>query len=444
MARWLQRSVQTVLACALCWGGAVWYWRSTNRMPATGDLALYLLVLPAGLLLAVWLGRRIVARATAAPAPVAASTAPEVTAAPPLPAVAPLAILDAALRLPHADSAEELASVLADARARPALDPELVDNNGFPAMTARAGTAVDHALQAAFLDWAREHGLHDTDPRDAEWRALTMATGVVADLAGPATAWIADDGTAPMLRLIPLLPTDWPVPLQLATAQWLLHTAVQSGWPAAHASVTGSTEGVPALLQRLAIAPSDTLTLLVACDSRLAQAHVDAWADNGTLFTAAAPQGLIPGEGAAGLLLAAPSPGHTLLHAVATDRRTQSADLSKRADATLLTALVTQVLERSRTDAASVALVVADSSQRVSRVLEVSGAIGSAVPHLDAGDDVLSTGAASGACGAVPLIAALALAHQQAKARGVPVLCLANDDPHDRCAALIGPAAVAS
>lgn len=454
MRRWLGRSALVALVFALCWGGAVWYWRATNRMPAAGDLALYLLVLPMALLLAIWIGRRLIAAAPAAAASSDPANAGD-AAPPPLPATAPLAIVDAALRLPHADSAAELADAFAAARTRPALDPELVDNNGYPVMTARAASAVDNALKAAFLAWLAEHGHTDIAPSPAQWRALTMAAGVVADLAGPAAGdWIAADDAVPLLRLVALLPPDWPAPLRLAAAQWLGHTAAQAGWPAAHISAAPDITvdgGAPALLQRIGALPADgpVLTLLVACASYLAQASVDAWADSDTLFTASTPHGLIPGEGAAALLLTDPlhasrHGAHTLLHAAMPERRAQSADATKRVDASLLARLAEQAMTSSLAAPASVGLVVADSGPRVNRVLEVAAVLDAAVPHLDAGDDVFAIGAASGACGAVPFIAALALAHQQAGARNAPVLCLANDDPHYRCAALIGPAAIAS
>jgi hypothetical protein len=448
MRRWLGRGALVALVFALCWGGAVWYWRATNRMPAAGDLALYLLILPVGLLLAVWLGRRLVAVAAAAPVAAAEAAAPDLT---PPPAQPPLVILDAALRLPHADNAGKLAAALADASARPALDARFVDNNGYPVMTARADSAQDPSVQAACHRWLNEQGMGAVAPDTAQWRALILATGAVADLAGPAAAaWL--DADAPMLRVVALTPSDWPAPLRRATAQWLGHTVVAHGWPASQVSVAADDGGAAVLLQRLAAAPpGPQLTLLFACDSRLEQATVDAWADAETLFTSATPQGLIPGEGAAALLLADQlqavrhgAVDYTLLHALAFDHRAQSADASKRADATLLAQLSEQVLARSSIPAANVKLIVADSGQRVTRVLEVAGVIDAAVPHLDTGDDVLALGAASGTCGAVPFVAALVLSHQQARERAAPVLCVGNEDPLFRCAALIGPAALAS
>lgn len=445
--RWLRRGALATLIFAACWIGAIWYWRATNRMPATGDVALYFVALPLALVFVVWLARRLPALLSSAAAATPAAAATDAPA-PLAPEQAPaLAILDAALRLPHAQSCDELAAVLADGSARPALDATLVDDDGYPVMTARAEAQPDLAFQAECLAWFGQQGLHEIEPNAAQWRALGMASAVVADVAGPAAA-IHDDGAAPMLRLVALLPVAWPPRLQAAAAQWLGHVAAQAGWPAKLIQTEAAPPApLPALLQRLAGADVPCVALVVACDSHLAQADVDDWSNAGTLFTARHPQGLIPGEGAAALLLAdlasAARAPHTLLHAPASARLDLSADTARRLDPAALCNLASQAIARAGVAADSVALVIADSSQRVSRVLEVAAVLGAALPALDAGDDVLHVGAASGACGTVPLLAALALAHQQAQERAAPVLCLGNVDPFDRCAAVVGPVAFA-
>ena len=58
MNAWMKGILLSVLAFGACWTGAVWYWRSTNRMPDTGDLAAYLVALPLSLLLGYWLLRK--------------------------------------------------------------------------------------------------------------------------------------------------------------------------------------------------------------------------------------------------------------------------------------------------------------------------------------------------------------------------------------------------
>ena len=49
MRPWMKAGLLVVLVLGLSWGGAIWYWRATNRMPANGDLAIYLVALPLGI-----------------------------------------------------------------------------------------------------------------------------------------------------------------------------------------------------------------------------------------------------------------------------------------------------------------------------------------------------------------------------------------------------------
>ncbi|MYM95833.1 hypothetical protein GTP90_18395, partial [Rugamonas sp. FT81W] len=84
MAAWLKNLMTTILAFGASWLGAVWFWRSTNRVPATDDLVLYLLVLPLALLAAFWLGRKVYSGISVpAAATSTAAAQPETPAAPP-------------------------------------------------------------------------------------------------------------------------------------------------------------------------------------------------------------------------------------------------------------------------------------------------------------------------------------------------------------------------
>ncbi|MEO7497265.1 MAG: hypothetical protein ABIT83_17340, partial [Massilia sp.] len=235
------------------------------------------------------------------------------------------------------------------------------------------------------------------------------------------------------------------------------HTAGQFGWPADFISlapdlpVNARGAAPSAVLARLAhhltLGDAPLTAMLVACASHIDDASVADWAAAGTLFGAARPQGLIPGEGAAGLLLtdvrqarALDDNAWTLLHTVAEARRDASADAAKRADPAVLAALVDKLLARAALPAAQLAMLVADTGHRNSRVMELMALASAAAPQLDAVADVLRVGAGAGTCGTVPYMTALALAHQQAQERAAPVLCISNEDPYRRSAALIVPA----
>jgi hypothetical protein len=63
------------------------------------------------------------------------------------------------------------------------------------------------------------------------------------------------------------------------------------------------------------------------------------------------------------------------------------------------------------------------------------------IPQLDAADDIIRIGLGSGSCGAVPFMTSLAMARYYALERSAPVLCISNEDPYLRSAALVRPLA---
>lgn len=436
---------------AACWGGAIWHWRAMDGTPGAVELALALLVLPLALVGALWFGGRLVGKRAPAPATAAASTpAAAQPAAASLPA---LAIISSALRSPHGASAEELSSAIAGNQARPDLDRELVDDDGFPVDAARCGDAEDAALREEIGDWLASKSMQDIGFSDEQWRALLLGSAVVAELAGRAGDLLPAEGKPPTLQLLPLLPPDWPQAQRRAAGMWFAHLAGGFGWPAAQVALPSeaSVAAPAALLGQLTRAAAKNATplvaLVVACASHIGQDTVDAWAAKGTLSTSSRPQGLVPGEGAAGLLLtdarlAQSLEGITfaLLDPV---EQAPGAQDGQRADPTLLGALATRATGPAGAMLEEVAMVVADTGQRRQRTLELMGMTSSAMPQLDESEDVLCVGAASGACADVPFMTALALAQHNALVRGGPVLCISNEGSDTRCAVLVRPAAAA-
>lgn len=460
MAGWIKKSLLAAALFGACWGGAVWYWRASNRMPSTADVVLFMLVLPLGLLLAFWLGSRLIALMAAAPAAAAVPAPAEPQPAPsaPAPGAAPLAILASSLRAPHGASPGDLSSALAGNKARADLDAELVDDDGFPVMTARSSDADDSGLQEKIAEWLAQNGMPDVRFHPEQWRALVMGSAVAAELASFASAdLLPPESQAPALQLVPVLPPDWRLEQRVAAGQWLRHLAVRSGWPAQQVvlaaelpSDAGAATPLSALarLAQHAAGGAPLVAIMVACGSHLGEESISQWSGRGTLFTSSRPQGLIPGEGAAGLLLtdfamaqSIEGAAIAMLHTVDEARRHNSADEARRTDAELLGTLTEKVLARGAAQPSDVAMLIADTGHRTSRVLELMGLASASLPQLDADADVMRLGAGSGTCGAVPFMTALALSHHHAVERDAPVLCISNEDPYRRSAALVRPPA---
>ncbi|MGZ8293759.1 MAG: hypothetical protein ACXWVG_12000, partial [Telluria sp.] len=422
-----------------CWGGAIWYWRASDRMPATSDIVLYLLALPLGLLLALWLGRKLIAPSAPVPATNRAAEASPVTTA--QSTALSLAIIAASLRSRHGASVEELSTAIAEDKARADLDNELVDDDGFPIMAARSDDAVDEALQEEVTKWLNDNGMPHLSFSDEQWRALTIATEVAGELASHATGnLIPAEGAAPMLHLFPLLPPEWRIEHRGAIGMWLKHTVVQFGWPVrclslnaeipSHERAITPSVALERLAQPGATADSSVTAMIVACASYIGEETVDQWAADKLLFTSSRPQGSVPGEGAAGVLLtdvrqAKSIAGATfaVLDPVGKAQRDSSADDVKRVDASLLTELVERAVKHGGINPADVGFIVSDTGQRSNRTLELMGLVSAAMPHLDGSTDVVRLGVALGTCGAVPFVSALGLALHHVLQRQEPVLC---------------------
>jgi len=454
-AEWFKLGAIIFTTFLVCWTIAIWYWHQVDRNPGTVELAFALLVLPVGILLAFWGGSKAVAARTAlipasAPKPATASARADAMSATPI-----LAIVGTALRSPYGTSADELASAIADNEARADLDKELVDDNGFPVMAARCDDAQDDMLQDEIAEWLASQGMQ-LHLIEEQWRALILATDVTAELASQAASELMpSEGNPPTLQLALLLPDEWALDVRRAASSWLKHTVSQYGWPEANITLQEAKEGDKATPTALLVelmpgsssANKPLVGLVIACASLIGQESVDRLAAQSALFTSSQARGQVPGEGAAGLLLTdqqlAQSSGSefALLGPLSERRRDSSADEARRVDSALLLEMTDQVLKIAGMELTRIDMVVADTAHRPNRVLELMGLSAPTIPQVDAADDIVRIGLGSGSCGAVPFVTVLALARHYALERGAPVLCIGNEDPYVRSAALVRPPA---
>lgn len=462
MRAWLTSALQSLAVVGASWGGAVWFWRSNARAPSNGELVALLIVVPLALVAAFLAGRTLLARRSAQPpAQAAAATSQEGSAplTPPLPA---LSILASALRTPHGNSSGDLLAALAAQRARPDLDPELLDDNGYPVMSARADDAIDPQLMDQIDAWRRANAMLDPGFSPQQWRALSLGTAVAVELAlyaaGHPHADAPDDAAAPpLLRILGHVTPDWSAAQCALAAAWLAHLAGQAGWPAARVQATvaaSDAEHSPGVvLDELARQAerheAPLVALWLAFGSTIGAGSVDDMALQGELFGTDNAQGLIPGEGAAGLLLADAAQARLFEGAaptlqVATSARTppQGKD-ARRAEPSQLGLLAARLLPDA--DAvASVDAVYADTGHRSAVLVELMAFAHGALPQLDPGADLHATGGACGHCGDASFLAALALSHHHAQDHATPALCIANEHPLNRTAVLVRPGAAPS
>lgn len=470
MLAWLKRSAMVLLLFVAVWVLMLVYWSSMHHIPTTSDVLLYLLVLPAGFLLAIWLLRKAgaalvtgwVASSAQASAPVAAT----------VPAAAPdtsheqawtLAILANALRTPHGDSAEALATALQSGEARLGLDPEL-KVNGFPVKIGRVPEVDVVACAERLVAWQAVVGQPMGEWSQEQLRALTMAHDVLQEIApmlaqhpllqAYTTAPPAQRGAIPlpMLQLLALWPSRWTLPERQTASLWLTHLLEEQGWPAekmltsplgssGSAEPLGLIDGVSVHSHRQAI---PCLCLALACESFVSEESVAAWEQAGQLRRDKVDAGQTPGEGAVCLLLGDAQQVQQLaelapagLHRAALGRRDKSADAVGRIGGALLEQLVQQALQVAAAEPAQVSMLVADCDHR--RLPELLALDQSALPDLDMKKQCLKIAADCGSAGAVSALAALAIAHFEVTANAGCVVCVGSQDAFDRAAAVVRP-----
>ncbi|HEY4317360.1 MAG TPA: hypothetical protein VGN04_07145 [Herbaspirillum sp.] len=489
MRAWLKRGIVTGLVFAAVWLMMWIYWTSSNRMPTLTGIILYLLVLPIIFLLAIWLIRKGRNAATAAAAAAKAAAAKSVE---PPPSMAPdaaergwtLALLANAVRTPHANSAADLFALLAARDARLALDAELTDGDGFPILSGRIA-ALDAGLlaqtDAALADRAKAGNLPALSWDAEQLRALTFAADIVRQLstalmAHPlldeyhrAAPHLRQSIALPVLQTAIMLPPHWPQENREHAAGWLMHLASENGWPAEkirlyplpspsdHAGDAADTAGSAASAAPLVLIDRlnadihrqqlPGLALLLACESFISEKIVAEWESAGGLLKGKVNSGRTPGEGAAGFILADRTQAALLdadadtaasLHRVAAGRRDKSADAAGRIGSELLSTLAAQAIAAADTAPDAISLLIADSDHRGSRTAELMSLGYAVLPEIDLGSQCVKVAADCGSAGAVSTLTALALAHQQAGATGLPVLCVSNNDSFERAAIVVG------
>jgi hypothetical protein len=434
MASWLRNALLAVLVVGLTWSGAVVYWRNSVNGPSPVDLVLVMLGLPLLLLGGLWYGRRLM---TPSPSPAAPAPAQQPAAPAPAAQAPSMAVIATSLRMPHASSAAELSGRLERGNARASLDPELVGDDGYPIMSARAAAADDADAREQVSAWIERHGGNPDQLYEEQLRGLLLAGAVAQELGAVAADECIPPGqAAPALQLALLAPPNWNGDLRRIALDYLRAAVIGAGWP--EGAVTAHI-----VEEACAVLPGGArhaaCTLLVAAASYVGDYTVNEWSADLTLFSAAHQQGLIPGEAAAGLLLSsAQGDGHARVSGAAA-MRDSSADSERRPDSRVLAALVKRTLGDAGVAVDSIAAVTADTGHRTGRLMEVSGLLRDVLPHLDAGIDLRATGIASGSCADAGFIAALALAAEQARVLGAPVLCVANEDPFRRTALIVQP-----
>jgi hypothetical protein len=444
MPVWGKSALVVGLFFFACWGAAIVYWRTTDRMPSAGELAFCLVGVPLLLSGGVWVSRRVIGQQAT---PVSATSAPSKRGKANPSQANTLAILEGSLRLSCGSSAEEVLGAMRTNRARPDLDRQLLDDDGFPLMSSRCSAADDEEVHEEISTWMSGNGFAGVQLLEEQLRALALATQVVEDLAAN------DRIPRQALRLLPVPPEEWSVELRKAAGLWLAHSIIQFGWQPDQiifeADVHDGSD-LTSVLRRLRNEDASTaLAMIVAFASNLGDKTVSTWSGNQTLFTSSRPNGQIPGEGAAAMFVvqrevaaSQKTTAMAMLCSLEEHRRDFAASQKRRSDPALLADLANRALDRAGIVPADIAIIASDTGHRSNCVLELMGLVSSVFPEQDNAEDVIQTGTATASCGAVPSLAALVLACHSTTERQRPALWVSNHDQYLRAVAVIRPQGV--
>lgn len=459
-----RRSLLRPLGFAVLIFGVVWCviilrWRAINRVPNGADVVLYLVALPMALLLGFVVLRWSIDAVKKRQKKAAADDVAAGNAVDPLvpedPSLAwQLSVFAADVLFAGGDTPAALAEA-ARANQRAQLHPKLQDNRGLPVFAVEVEgidtDAIEDSLPPAAQGW------NESRKRTLAL-SLTLASRMLEEHFDALQAE-ASEADVPTARATPrsLLQIEWLLPAHWSdadrdTAQaWLTAQLAAQGWsaPLVQLTVTGLSGGMAALkrlddLHRAFHADPPLLPhLLLASDSHLDETSVAEWDAARRLHAARRPEGLVPGEGACALLLAAKLPGGApelaRLHRVIAAQRAQPVDKPGRLQADTVKELIGQALSRVQLKPEALAHVISDTDMRASRMAESMHLIEQVVPDSDPSEVLLPLGVANGECGAALALAMVAVAVQLTADSQQPSLVFSHHDASLRAVALVTP-----
>jgi hypothetical protein len=195
--------------------------------------------------------------------------------------------------------------------------------------------------------------------------------------------------------------------------------------PAATESVYGAVN----TLQRHVSASKMPFVLLLAADSLLNPDELLAPLALEQVFSNKAPEGFVPAEGAAGLLLvdaafatASDLVGRCALGPVHREQRASDRGARRKVDSSTLVTCITEAIDTVQTTADKIGIVISDTDHRVQRSVEVAQAMEQTLPELDPLSDRINPMAFAGYFGAASDLIHMALAAEMVASTGQAAL----------------------
>ena len=447
MKSWLFKSILIVCVFAVTWIMALYYWQTSHRVPNGFDIGIYFLAIPLGILLTLWLAViswNTIKNKTNLPE-VTDSTADSTdSAGDEQGRLLSATILSSAVYMQHGQSSGELFNAVKSNALEMSLDPQLVDANGFPILTARIADLDEETQRTLLSEWAEDHQLTVTSWTSEQIRAIAASSEVVKQLLFEALNHPSIDSyleetnlhqkaliELPSLTLSFFHPAHWNKSVCETTQAWLESMAQEQGWPKEKFNIKlypqrhfiQSVKLLDNIMTEGHTHSHPIFNMVISCASFIDETVADSWTTHLTqLFGEKYDPHAIPSEGAAGLLISDKSiaalyesSSKTTLHKpwfLEIDTNQQSSDTERK---NILADLISHALENIKITADQIKFVSSDTSSYSKKLLELFNIGGDLFPNLDAGEHYFSSSNQCGITGTSASLLGLSLAHEAVK-----------------------------
>jgi hypothetical protein len=211
-------------------------------------------------------------------------------------------------------------------------------------------------------------------------------------------------------------------------------------------AATESAYGAVNALQQHMSASKMPYVLLLAADSLVNPDELLAPLALDQVFSNKVPDGFVPAEGAAGLLLvdaayatASDLVGLCTLGTVHRGQRTEDRGAKGKVDSSTLVACITEAMAAAQTTADKIGMVISDTDHRMPRSQEVIHAMEKTLPELDPLSQRIAPMALTGSFGAASDLIHMALAAEMAASTEQATLVVSVGNPRQTAAAVIFP-----
>lgn len=451
-----------VLVVALVWLAVISRWLITHRVPNTLDIFLYLIGLPL-LLIAIYLIVSKLATTVKQRFSSPTTSHEELTQTenpdedPSLRWQLPFIALE--FLLPQGDSPDAIIAACKDSK-RPSADI-FKNSHNTPLMTADISDIDAASINDSLL--ANNSPLAESHQRNlaiAEKLVIRLLDKHFDTLQSHTVSNDEHAQTSPVLQIDWVLPTEWSDDHCALAKTWLLEQLSAYGWSSQTIQVVARSlppKGHVLLeVDKLNLAYHEARLqlprLLLVSDSTLDKATIKNWEQTQDLYQPNNPEGLIPSEGAAALLVV-PKSHPVLKHRQSTgigrvfsEARDKDVRQPQRLQADTLVALAQQAIQFSSpekppedTEDEVEWRLVSNTDLRPSRISEALHFAFSLLPEQDPIESVYTLGAANGSAKHILPLASLAIAHYECENEELTTLAFCHHDSVQRYVVKVSP-----